>query len=264
MGIEAVTTFERRSIGGVDVELARHGRPGKQLLLLHSEDGIEGASGILPLLAETFEVYCPSHPGFGGSSLPHHISSVDDLAHYYLDLVEALDLNDAVLVGAGIGAWIAAEIATKSTQRFTHLVLAAAVGVKFSDRESSDFADIFSLSPDEVSRRSYRNPASADARSKNADADVLKRIARNREATTLFGWSPYMHNPKLRQRLHRIDIPTLLLWGESDGISPPAYGRKYAETLPDARFELIAGAAHYPLEEQPQHSCETIARFVKG
>lgn len=263
MALQVAEVLERQSIFNVDVELARLGN-GKQLLLLHAEDGLEGYSDILEALAKHFQVFSPSHPGYGGSTLPHNFSTVDDLAYFYLDLIEALDLDDAVLMGAGIGAWIAAEVATKSTKPFSHLVLAGALGVKFADREASDFADIFSLPPGEVAKRGYRNPAAVEERKKTDDEDKLRRIARNREATTLFGWSPYMYNPKLRQRLHRIKIPTLMMWGENDEISPPDYGRTYATALPNARFELIADAAHHVFEEQPQRVTEAVVRFIAG
>ncbi len=261
MGWHLEQSSEVLKLGDVDVELVREGA-GKQLLLLHSEEGVEAHSEAIALLSKTFDVICPSHPGYGGSSLPRHFSTIDDLAYFYLDVADKFDLRDAVLLGAGIGGWIAAEIATKTVDRFSHLVLAGAVGVKFSDREKRDFADIYSLPPDEVTRRSYFNPELFKIRNEDASDDDLTRVVRNMEATCLFGWSPYMHNPKLRQRLHRITIPTLLLWGASDKIASPAYGTTYASALRDARFELIPEAAHYVLHEQPQQACEKIIAFA--
>ncbi len=78
-----------------------------------------------------------------------------------------------------------------------------------------------------------------------AEADLVT-IARNREATARFGWSPYMHDPKLKGRLHRIRVPTLVLWGASDRIASPEYGRAYAAAIPGARFGRIERAGHFP------------------
>jgi pimeloyl-ACP methyl ester carboxylesterase len=250
-------------LGGIDLELVREGA-GNQLLLLHSEEGIETHSEVISLLSKSFDVICASHPGFGGSSLPQHVSTIDDLAYFYLDLIDKLDLHDAVLVGAGIGGWIAAEMVTKSVERFSHLVLAGAVGVKFTDRETQDFADIFSLPPAEVARRSYFDPEAPKSQTDGANDDYLTRVVRNREATCLLGWSPYMHSPKLRSRLHRITIPALLLWGASDEIASPAYGKTYASALKDAQFELVPEAAHYVLHEQPKRVCDKIVKFAAG
>ena len=67
----------------------------------------------------------------------------------------------------------------------------------------------------------------------------LAGIARGREAFARFGWKPYMHNPRLKRWLHRIDIPTLLLWGERDGIVSTAYGEAWRAAIPGARMEII-------------------------
>ena len=76
--------------------------------------------------------------------------------------------------------------------------------------------------------------------------------ARNREATARFGWSPYMHNPKLKGRLHRIRIPTLFLWGTADRILSEHYGRAYCAAIAGAKFEPIERAGHFPHIEQPE------------
>lgn len=78
----------------------------------------------------------------------------------------------------------------------------------------------------------------------------------------MYLWEPYAHNPKLPRRLHRIDVPTLLLWGESDRIVTPAYGRAYAELIPGARFELIAAAGHAPQIEQPEAFVKRVVQFL--
>jgi pimeloyl-ACP methyl ester carboxylesterase len=72
-----------------------------------------------------------------------------------------------------------------------------------------------------------------------------------------------MYNPKLRGWLGRISVPTLVLWGESDGLVTPAYGRAYAAEIPGARFETIPGAGHYPHVEQPETFAARVVDFVK-
>ena len=86
-------------------------------------------------------------------------------------------------------------------------------------------------------------------------------VARNREATARYAWSPYMHDPKLKGRLHRIRIPTLLLWGAADRILSEAYGRAYCAAIPGARFETIERAGHFPHLEQPEEFARTDLRL---
>jgi pimeloyl-ACP methyl ester carboxylesterase len=84
------------------------------------------------------------------------------------------------------------------------------------------------------------------------------------EATALYGWRPYMHDPALAHWLHRITCPTLVLWGVEDGIVPPSYGAQLADALPDALFVTVSAAAHYPQIEEPEQVAALIERFAFG
>src|SRR5436309_1212815 len=130
-GAPAVTAQDQVSsisVNGVRVEAVERGR-GRPLLFLHPGIGLDRDAPVLERLAERARVIAPSHPGFGGSELPRSFDTIDDLAYFYLDLLDQLDLTDTIVVGVSLGAWIAAEIAVKSTQRLSHLVLANAVGI---------------------------------------------------------------------------------------------------------------------------------------
>jgi len=247
-------------IAGIETEIVERGT-GRPLLFLHPEIGLDPNAPFIAKLAERFRVVAPSHPGFGHSALPKGFG-VDDLAYFYLDLIETLDLRDIVLVGVTFGGWIAAEIATKSTERISHLVLANPVGIKTGGREHSDLADIFGLTQAELDERSFHDPSVAAFDPKAASEDEVFVRLRNRESAALFAWSPYMHNPKLAARLHRVRVPSLVLWGESDRIAPIDYGRAFAATLPDARFEPVAKSGRYPHLEQPELFARRIADFA--
>ena len=264
-GAQSVTAQDLAAItvNGIRVEVVDKGR-GRPLLFLHPGIGIDGDAPVLDRLAQGARVIAPSHPGFGGSEQPKSFTTVDDLAYFYLDLIDQLDLKDTVLVGVSLGAWIAAEIAVKSTARLSHLVLANAVGIKVGSRETRDIADIFAATDDALNELAYFDPKRA-ARDYKAmpEADV-RVIARNREATARYGWSPYMHSPKLKSRLHRIRIPTLFLWGTADRILSEAYGRSFCAAIPGAKFETIARAGHYPHIEQPEEFARRVAAFTQG
>ena len=88
-------------------------------------------------------------------------------------------------------------------------------------------------------------------------------MARSRESTGRYAWSPYMHDPKLKGRLHRIRIPTLVLWGAADRVAKVEYGRSYAAAIEGARFETIEGAGHFPHLEQPQAFARAVTDFIQ-
>jgi pimeloyl-ACP methyl ester carboxylesterase len=142
------------------------------------------------------------------------------------------------------------------------LILVDPVGIKISGRETPDILDIFNRPPDEVRRCSWHDPERA-APDYDAISDAALVIhARNREALCLYAWQPYMYNPQLPRWLARIDVPTLVLWGESDRVVSPDYGRAFAGMIPGARFELIERAGHHPEIEQPEAFVDCVARFL--
>jgi pimeloyl-ACP methyl ester carboxylesterase len=232
--------------------------------VLHGEGGLQRAHGFLQRLATGTHVVAPSHPGFGRSELPDWVDSVDDLVYLYLDLLDAHDLRDVTVVGLSLGGWVAAELAVQRPPRIGAYVLVDAYGIRVSgDREVRDLADIWATHPEELARLGYHDPALARVDYKTLSDEEVEIAARNQQAAVLYGWKPYLNNPKLRRRLHRVTAPTLVVWGEDDRIAPLAYGRAFADAIPGARFEVLPGAGHHPEIEQPERLAGLVARFAE-
>ena len=252
---------ERLSVGGMELEVIRRGA-GRPVLLLHGMQNIDPRAPFLGLLGRRAEIIAPSHPGFGHSARPADFDTVYDLVHLYLDVLDALPHERVTLVGLSFGGWLAAEIAAKCCHRVDRLVLVDAFGIKISGRDTPDILDVFNTTPQEVQRRSWHDPGKwAPDFNAMSDDDIVVR-ARNWEALCLYGWHPYMYNPQLKRWLRRVTRSTLVLWGASDGIVSPAYGRANSALIPGARFELIAGAGHYPEIEQPEAFADRVAAFL--
>jgi pimeloyl-ACP methyl ester carboxylesterase len=248
------------SIGAVDLEVLRRGN-GRSVLLLHGFQTFDPRATLLPRLEPAGEIIAPSHPGFGRSTRPPHFDTIYDLVHFYLDFLDTLS-DKVILVGFSFGAWLAAEIAVKCVHRLDKLVLVDAVGIKVSDRETPDILDVFNTAPDEVLRRCWHDAQRGRPAFDAMSDDEIIVYARNREALCLYAWQPYMHNPALKHWLHRIQVPTLVLWGEGDKVVSAEYGRTFSSLIPGARFELIAAAGHHPELEQPEAVANAILRFV--
>ena len=252
----------RLSVRGIDLETVRRGA-GRPMLLLHGFQKIDPAAPFLDLLARHGEVIAPSSPGFGRSPRTKDFDTVYDLVHLYLELLDTLPGDRATLIGFSFGGWLAAEAAAACNHRLDKLVLVDPLGIKISDRETRDILDIFNRSPDEVRQASWYDP-DRFAPDFNAMSDeALTVYARNREALCLYAWHPYMYNPQLPRWLGRIKVPTLLLWGESDRVVTPDYGRAYSRLIPGSRFELIERAGHHPEIEQPEDFVERVSRFLE-
>jgi pimeloyl-ACP methyl ester carboxylesterase len=255
--------MERIEVGRVTLESMTAGQ-GPPLLFLHGGDYFAQHQGFFELLARRWHVVVPRHPGFGRSERPDAFRTVHDLAYLYLDLLDRLDLGRVTLVGASFGGWIALEMCIRSVEKVDRLALIDSVGVKFGGREDRDITDIYALPNEELLRRTFFDPGRAAPDYSRLDGDEAMLIARDREATALYGWRPYMHNPALRQWLHRVCVPSLVLWGEADGIVAPDYGQKLCRSLPNARFELIREAGHYPQIERPNEVADAIDRFTRA
>src|SRR6195952_2811527 len=153
-------------VNGTTIEAVDKGQ-GRPILFLHPGIGIDPDAPVLAALAKGGRVIAPSHPGFGTSQLPKGMTTVDDISYFYLDLLEQLDLHDVLMVGVGLGGWIAAEIAVKDSSRLSRLVMANAVGVKIGDRETRDIVDIWSVMPDEFNALAYFDPKAGEHDYKN-------------------------------------------------------------------------------------------------
>lgn len=257
----AESATERLSVAGLELDVLRRGA-GRPLLLLHGFQNVDPRARFLDLLGRHAEIIAPSHPGFGHSPRPVEFEAVYDLVHLYLDVLEALPFEKVTLVGLSFGGWLAAEVAVKCAHRLDRLVLVDALGIKISDRETPDICDVFNTSPQEVLRRSWHDPGKwAPDFDAMSDEQLVVR-ARNWDSLCLYGWHPYMYNAQLKRWLRRISVPTLVLWGTSDGIVKPSYGQAYSALIPGSRFELIEQAGHHPEIEQPEAFVDRLVKFL--
>ena len=250
----------RLGVRDVDLEVIRQGR-GPAVVFLHGFDTLDPDARFIDVLSRKAAVLAPSHPGFGDSARPDDFETVYDLVHLYRELLDGMP-ERVTLVGASFGGWLAAEIAASCPHKLERLVLVDALGIKLGDRETPDILDVFNTHPDIVRRLSWHDPERAAPDFDALSDAALTRHARNWDALCLYGWEPYMYNPRLRRWLGRIGVPTLVLWGQSDGVVKPAYGRAYASLIPGARFDLVAEAGHHPELEQPEALADRVLSFL--
>jgi len=253
---------EMVTVNGVQVRVLRGGREGAQpLVFLHGAGGHTGWMGFLDELARDFAVYAPEHPGFGRSDDPPWLDEIGDLAYFYLDFLETLGLDRVHLVGTSFGGWIAAELAVRNQTWLASLTLVAAVGIT-ADGKPVD--DIFRLTTEENLRRFYADPERVARRLADMVAADMNTVAKNRSTVARIAYRPCYHNPSLAKWLHRITVPTLLVWGDKDGLVPARFGEAYRALIPEARLVVLDNAGHAPFDEQKDAFLAAFRDFVRS
>ncbi|WP_329241809.1 alpha/beta hydrolase [Streptomyces sp. NBC_01478] len=242
-------------VGPVEVSVAAYGS-GRPLLLLHGGAGPQSVTGFAEKLAAAHDVrvLVPTHPGFGGTVRPEALTSVSGLAALYDALLDHLDLTDVTVIGNSIGGWITAEIALLKSPRVSGIVLIDAVGIEVPGHPVADF---FSLTMDQVFELSFHHPDPFRIDPTTLPPAAQAVAAGNRTAIEVYAGSA-MADATLVERLGSLDVPTLVLWGESDGIVDVDYGRAYAAAIPTARFRPLPETGHSPQMETPDQVVDAI------
>lgn len=248
--VDEVMTLRR---GVVRVQQAGAGAP---LLFLHGAGG-RNWTPLHKALAKSYRVIAPEHPGFGGSPIPPWMNSVGDLAFFYLDLIEHMGLTGVHLVGHSLGGWTAGEIAVRNTSRLASVTLLAPAGVAV---EEAPFGDIFLWSTEQATRAQFFNQSLAEKRlAAGGDADAALH---NKRTVAHLAWSPRLSNPQLPFWLHRIDRPTLFVWGREDRIVPFACANAWMDGVSHGKLAVIEDCGHAIHNEKPDEAAEHILSFL--
>ena len=204
----------------------------------------------------------PDHPGFGGSQMPAWVDDISDVAYLYLDAIETLGLSGVHVVGQSLGGWIALEMAVRSTHKLRSLTLISAAGIHVKGVPKTD---IFMIDPEEQARLAYADPALGEAAAERAGADKYQDQAiLNRLASARFGWQPRFFNPRLERWLHRVNVPTHVIWGDKDRIIPPAYAQAFHRLIPGSTLTMIPDAGHLPHVERTDAVAQAMHSFLRN
>jgi pimeloyl-ACP methyl ester carboxylesterase len=259
-GSGADVRTERLQVGAGEVRLLRAGS-GPALLFLHAAGG-GGWTPFLDGLSQHHDVLAPDHPGFDESDANDEVEGVDDLVYHYLRLLDELGIEQATVVGASLGGWIAAELAVHSPHRVSRLVLLSPAGLRIPEAPP---ADLFFLPPERLVETLFHDPAAAAGIfPAEPTVDDILRAYRNNTAFARYAWRPFLNDPKLERRLYRVTAPTLVLWPDDDRVIPRTHAERYAERIADARLDVIRDCGHAMYGEKPEEFAHAVLAFTNG
>jgi pimeloyl-ACP methyl ester carboxylesterase len=153
-------------------------------------------------------------------------------------------------------------MAVRSTQRLRSLTLVSAAGIHV---KGVGKADIFIIDPEEQARLAYADPKLGEEAAARAATDKYQDLAiLNRIASARFGWQPRFFNPRLERWLHRVNVPTHIVWGDDDRIIPPAYAEAFHRLIPGSTLTMIPNAGHLPHIERAAAVTEAIRGFLRN
>lgn len=237
---------------------------GPPLVYLHSFHERGGWSPFLTCLAARHTVHAPFHPGVAGSTGVETLDDLLDLTLAYDELLEALGLEPAHLVGHFFGAMVAAEIAAVFPRRARRLVLVSPLGLW---RDDAPVADVLILPPDDLLPTLWADPGSPAARQwatlPEGDAEnVAAQIesVQRRAAMAKFVWP--IPDKGIRKRLHRIAAPTLVLWGDADRTNPLPYAEEWQRRIKGAALSVLPGG-HMLIHETPDAVAAAVEEFLR-
>ena len=242
---------------GLRVDILGSGPP---LLLLHGGGGPVTLRAFAQRMADDFTVMFPTHPGFDGTPRPQDIANVRDLARIYAAVLADGKIKNLVVVGFSMGGWLAAELAASYPDQVASLILVDAVGIATAGQE---VRNLNGMPPAEIADYSYHTPEKFRIDTSCMSPEALAAMKANFATLAVYAEHHYMQDPDLSGRLANIRAATLVLWGESDRVVTPDYGRAYAASIPGAAFEIIPECGHLPQLEQPARLQDAVLRFAR-
>jgi len=265
---ESVMAAQQRTVtvwqGRVPLRVHVEGE-GPAVVFFHGPWGLTWGP-FLEALARSFAVYAPEHPGTtaGEPDAVQHVDSLWDLVLCYDELLERLGLHDAMLVGHSFGAMVACEVAALRPSRIRRLALIDPIGLW---RDDAPVTNWMLVAPQDLPGYVFREPEGVAAKAlfsipedPEDGALARTRLTWAMGCTGKFIWP--IPDKGLKKRIHRIEAPTLLVWGQDDRLVPLAYADEFARRLAKTRVEVVKGAGHAPHLEQPEAASRVVQAFL--
>jgi pimeloyl-ACP methyl ester carboxylesterase len=246
----------------VDMPARRRGDAEPLIIFLHGEEGTFRSGAFIDALSSHASVIAPVIPGFDGSPIPGWLDDMQDLAIFFSEWMKKEAFSSIHLVGHSIGGWLAAEIAMLDPARLASLTLIAPGGLR---QRGVTLFDVFLAAPTEVARASAHDGELAEQLVLDASAqDRADVLLQNRFMTARLAWQPRFYSPRLAKWLHRVELPTEIIWGAEDRIFPAGLAAAFESRLQHCKTHVLPRCGHLPHIEHTRDVAELVRLFTQG
>jgi pimeloyl-ACP methyl ester carboxylesterase len=264
------------TVDGRRVNLIDAGQ-GEPVVLIHGLGGSwQNWLENMPHLMESHRVIAIDLPGFGFSEEPREDISISGYAACMDQVFEQLEIDSATVVGNSMGGFVGADMALAFPQRVRRLALVSAAILWNERRRARPLVtlsrvtgaytavfmnrwEIAATRPrvrEAILSQVVRRPA-------NLSPELAYEIMRRAGSPAAFGEAlEALFDYRLRDHLHEIAAPTLVVWGTHDLLVPPHHGREMAQVIPDARLEVFERTGHMPMLERPARFNRVLDEFI--
>jgi pimeloyl-ACP methyl ester carboxylesterase len=253
-----MSKFERETyvINGVKtvVYSAGHGEP---VVFFHGGGTVDGYDFAEPW-TNRYRVIAPYHPGFGESGDDPSYTDLQDYVMHYLELFDMLKLDRINLVGLSMGGQLAALFAAQHAHRIKKLVLITPAGII---DPQNPMIDLLAVPGDQVPGLLVSNFEVLKKKlPEKPDLDFIGERYRESATFARLFWE-HPGDPKLMRYLHRIKMPTMIVWGDEDKLIPVQHTETWRKFIPNADIKIYKGAGHLVHLEKPE-AVEAIGNFL--
>jgi pimeloyl-ACP methyl ester carboxylesterase len=231
---------------------------GEVLLLLH---GLFGALSNWEKVVNTFSVnYRVVIPVMPIYESPIRSASLDGLVTFIENFVAYKTLSNLTLLGNSLGGHVALIYTLKNESNVRRLVLTGSSGL-FENSMGGSFPKRGSY--DYIKERvayTFYDPATASKELVDEVFDITKDIPKCMRIVAI-AKSAQRHN--MAKEITKIKVPTLLVWGLNDTITPPIVAHEFNKLIPNSELRFIDECGHAPMMEHPEKFNKLLMQFMQ-
>ena len=254
------------TVGKHKIRYLEDGQSDQNLILLHGLGGYaERWLALMPFLSKKYHVFAPDLIGYGQSDKPSVDYTPEFFVKFVFDFMDALGIKKTSIIGTSLGGQIVAECAATQNPIIEKIIMVSPAGIMKKSTPALDAYTMAALYPTkESAKTAYHMMVGPD---KTVSDISIERFVNNMSKpnakmvflSTLLGLK---NAPDITEKLQKINVPVLLVWGKEDKLIPFEYSEKFASAINNCTLVPMEGCGHSPYVEDPEKLSEIVTKFI--